>query len=136
MDSLVDKTTKFVSDGIGILITRHPIRTSIGALLGVILIITNHVVGNIFPPKINPFYGLSEWHFIFAGVFILHIPTLIQLIKYRPEFDEDIEAAFKTIEKAKQNGLPEEKVNQAYIGLCELVLEKSKRDEGLTKPNE
>ncbi len=123
MDFL-DKATKMLGDGIAVLITKHPLRTSLGALIGVVLIIINHVGGNIFEnPQKNPFNGINEWLFIFLGIFFTHIPTLIVIFKNEPEFDESIESAFKAIDRAKNEGMSEYQVNQAYKRLCELVLE-------------
>lgn len=123
---MLDKATKLLSDGIAVLITKHPMRTSIGALLGVVFIILNHVVGNILDDSSsNPFRGIDEWMFIFLGVFVTHIPTFVSLLKSEPEFDENIESAFKAIDKAKNEGMPKYQVNQAYRNLCELVLNNS-----------
>jgi hypothetical protein len=132
-----DKATKLISDLIDVFITRYPTRTAIGALLGIVFIIINHAVSNLIGDITNnPLYDLDEWYFVFAGIFILHIPTLFQLIKNRPEFDEDIEKAFKAIEKAKINGMPQHQVNQAYKELCELVLKKSDPDSGSYEQDE
>ena len=52
----------------------------------------------------------------------MHIKTIWSLAKDKPEFDEDIEAAFKAIEKAKSGGMSQARVNQAYMALCERVV--------------
>jgi hypothetical protein len=127
----IDKATKFLGDCIGILITQHPLRTSIGAVLGVVLLFIDHVFGNLLDdPTKNPFHGIDQWLFIFVGVFITHIPTFISLMSIQPEFDENIEYAFKAIDKAKTEGMPVCQVNQAYKNLCELILENSSPKSG------
>ena len=117
-----DKYSKLVSDSIGLLVTKHPLRTSIGVLLGIVISTVNNIVTNLYG-SVNPLHNISDVKFIFLGIFITHLPILISLFKSKPEFDENIETAFKAIEKAKINGMPKCQINTAYRNLCKIILE-------------
>ncbi|MCP4652594.1 MAG: hypothetical protein GY858_04340 [Candidatus Omnitrophica bacterium] len=116
-----DKLTKFFNACIGLLITKYPTRTSIGFLLGVIIMGMSDFIESLF--KLPILHFLDKWVLILLGVFIAHIRTFIAVIFNKEEFDEDIENAFKAIERAGKKGMPVYQRNLAYKRLCEVVLE-------------
>jgi hypothetical protein len=118
---IYDKLTRFFNACIGLLITKYPTRTSIGFLLGVIIMGVSHFVDKLYKIKIIDFF--DNWTLLLFGVFVAHIRTFFSTVLGREEFDEGIETAFKAIERAGKKGMPVYQRNLAYKRLCEVILD-------------
>ena len=104
-----------INKAIDILFLSHPIRTSLGVLLGSGLFIMIRIL-EFSSPIIN------IWEFIILGILILHFRTIMHLIKKSCPFDEEIEKAFEIIKHAKKEGLPSWQIKQLYLKVCEKAL--------------
>lgn len=121
-----NKFTLVLSKGIHIIITEYPLRTSMGIILGAIFA----TVFSLFKPSLSnisfiDINSLKEWNFVAFGLLIIHLPTLYEKLSNKPEFDENIEKAFRVIKKAEEHGVEEEKIQLMYQRLCEKVLDVS-----------
>lgn len=108
------------------LFLNHPLRTSLGALIGIGLrtgvILLDKVISKLEWLNLQ---GLSDWHYIIIGVLFMHIPTIISVIHAKPEFGENIETAFKIIRMLHEQGVEKERIDEMYILVCELYLKQN-----------
>jgi hypothetical protein len=119
--NIYDKLTKFFNVCIGLLITKYPTRTSLGFLLGAVMMGMSNLIEKMFAIKVAFF--IDKWSFLLFGIFIAHIRTFFTAVLNKEEFDEDIENAFKAIERAGKKGMPIYQRNLAYKRLCEVILD-------------
>jgi hypothetical protein len=106
------------------LILVHPLRTTLGLILGAFLEVTTKV----FKPAVTQltWIDLTEitiWHCFIVGIVLLHIPTYIWLAVRPAQFDEATEKALRLISKAKRGGAPADEVGQMYLDLCQRVID-------------
>jgi len=122
MDLLSDRITRFLSDCIALLLTKHPLRTSLGALTGIAIIVVDKVAVNLLKASSDPLSAVSQWQVVLFGVFLLHLPTLFRLLGRSSEFPEDVELAFAALQRAKEQGISRTQLNVAYRKVCETIL--------------
>jgi hypothetical protein len=107
---------------LNIIVLKQPMRTWCGGLLGMALVVINNIVSfMIYPDKSRQFYD-DDWQLVILGVFALHLPTAWKLMVGKPQFDEDVEAALAILEKAREGGLAQARLNTAYHELCKKVI--------------
>ena len=121
------------------ILLKQPSRGVAGGLVGILLVILNSVIGyiiligrgrevyvsdDIIIPTV-PLYR-PEWHLLALGVIVVYFPTIYKVAVRSPEFDEDVEAAFRAIERAK---MPDAAKARAYQKLCETVITRISRKE-------
>ncbi|BBL29672.1 hypothetical protein PAFU01_11200 [Pantoea ananatis] len=98
----MDKLTSRAFLGLDILTTKYEIRTSLGAIVGIILV----AICNIFEKNIEENFGFN-FSFIgytgtfFLGILFLHIPTYINSFRGKA-IDEDYESILRTIDSANE----------------------------------
>lgn len=124
MNKFADKLTQLSRQSLDILLIKYKVRTSLGVLTGLFL----HVLQQAFKPTLHSFkkidlLSLKIWHFIIAGIFILHIPTIINAFSKKSLFDENIETLFATAKIAiKEGNLSIVQKRMIYISICNQVL--------------
>ena len=96
----MDKLTSYAFLGFDILTTKYEIRTSLGAIAGIIFVglckLFEVQIVSVFGAEL-PFLGYVA--VFFFGVFILHMPTYINSFKGRA-VDEEYEGLLRSIDSA------------------------------------
>lgn len=98
----MDKLTSSAFLGLDILTTKYEIRTSLGAIVGIILV----GICKFFEIQLVSLLGfdfpfLGYVGVFFVGVLILHIPTYINSFRGRA-IDEDYESILQSIDATKE----------------------------------
>jgi hypothetical protein len=108
-----------------IFLLRHPSKVWAGALVGVALDVIHNILSVIILGREGgKLYPGPEWHLIVFGIFVVCLPAIYQITKSSPEFDEDTETAFRTIERARRDGMSDAHAKLMYRRLCEKAVER------------
>lgn len=108
-----------------ILFIQSPIATSMGVMCGFFI----EVIVNAFKPlwdnsKIISFASINIYSYVFSGIFICNLVSLIFSLSRRKKLAPEIEDAFALIQLTKKQGkLPEYQIRLMYTNLAERVLE-------------
>lgn len=101
MSEFMDKGTKLVVRAIDVLFLSHPVRTSLGFLLGLVLDGVRMVVQPIlWAPEAVDLSVLSWWHPVALGILIMHLPSAIEFIRRSSIGLEAVDTAIKIIEES------------------------------------
>ncbi len=121
MNERADKTSRFVSAAIELLLISYPTRTSLGVVLGLVL---DFFFQLLYPLILQVEYldpeRISRWQFIPLGILIAHLPTIFGFFLASSHFPEVVENAIRMIETSN---LSREEKRQQYRALIEKVLE-------------
>lgn len=119
----MDKLTALLYRAIDILLLRHAVRTVLGALLGG-AVYSGLSIYYIFSVGKNPLQSVeNSWiYFILIGMLTMFIPVTIGLLSQVSELDENIDLAFKTLQKAEKQGVSKAKIQRLRIEICETAL--------------
>lgn len=120
-----EEVTSFAKQMLNIIILKHPSRTWVGGLVGLGICVLHQVSSTVVLGRDKGvLYSGPEWHLFTLGFLIVYIPAIYQHIKSSPEFDEDIETAFKAIERASKGGMSRANTHAQYMRLIEKVIER------------
>jgi hypothetical protein len=118
----LDKITLFLNRAIDILFLKHPLRTSIGMLIGLFIdglaIVFKPIIYEIDWINIE---NIKIYHYLSAGILIVHFPTLISYIFSKPTIDESVSESIKLI---KTSGFSKTEQKLYYRKLIEKVLQR------------
>lgn len=117
----IDFFTKFASRSLEIILTKYPTRTTLGVIVGGAL----YSFARIFQSFLNEstaidFLSISIWSWMFIGLFLTHIPTLIHSFGQKLVGNEPIDT---TIELIKQGNFTEPERRRHYRALITKVME-------------
>jgi hypothetical protein len=120
MNEQINKITYWLSRALDVLFLYNPQRTSLGIILGCVLLFLTI----LFKPILNritflDFSNAPRWGWILLGVLIIHIPSLKSFIVKKPIGGETIDAALELIKKAPINA--EEKRQQYRILITKVL---------------
>ena len=124
MGGTTDKFTHIINTAISFIFIKHPTRTSLGIVVGIIL----HTFTKIFSPVLGQLSiinlsMINPWEIMVVGVFLLHIKTIYELLRNKTSLSENEEKAFDLIRIAKQEGkITDLEAKNLYLNLCERVL--------------
>ncbi len=125
MDNQPDRVTRFIVAASNIVFIGYPLRTSLGVLVGLAF----SALAKLFSPLLSnlspviDFSKISEWEYIVLGVVLLHLRTIrFYLFQKGSMLGENEEKAFALIRRAKANHVPQRRIQQMYLELCEKVL--------------
>jgi len=96
-----DTATRFLNRAFDLMFTKYPTRTSIGVFVGVTLDGIAAVLVPVMSVAMAAAIGhVKLWHYVALGVVLLHVPTLVHLVRHRADLDEQCEHAIAVIERA------------------------------------
>jgi hypothetical protein len=95
-----DRTSAITYRALDLLFLRHPMRTSLGVIIGLVIVL----FVDVFSPWLATLryidvYRANPVLWVAFGVFIMHIPTIIYMFR-GARGNEDIEEALKLIREA------------------------------------
>jgi hypothetical protein len=119
---------------LNLLLMKDPRRLGHGVLLGCAVVFVHQALSTITLGRGKGLlYEGSELHLWLLGIFWVNVPAIIKTIRSTPEFDEDIEAAFRMIKHAEDSGVSRIQVRLMYRNLCETVIERiASQHKGIT----
>lgn len=117
----LDNPTKYLYRALDLLLLKHPIRTSLGCIIGYFLfqfgISLKEPYASYIPIDLKEMGVLA---FISGGVIATHFRVLYGfLFGEKQVLDESLEQALALIREAKENGLPEVHQKKLYQDLIE-----------------
>jgi hypothetical protein len=126
MHKYADITTRLINNAFNIIFIGHPVRTSLGVLVGLCLYTSVNALNSGIQKDFEIIFDIakiSSWQFIILGVTILHIPTIFYYMSKKGNMlSENEEKALELIRQARSEGVPEKYIANLYIKLCEKVL--------------
>lgn len=135
--SLFDHLSRKASSAINMLLVGYPVRTALGVIVG----LAAHTLFQIFSPLLNRwpsvvnFSNITAIQFVFLGLLILHIPTIIlHISKKASVLGETEEKVFAIIRKAEEEGMTKTDGKKLRLQFCSkyldsVVLKQSTREE-------
>src|SRR5687767_3420064 len=105
METRFDKSSQLINTSVNFIFIKHPTRTSLGIVLGIVI----NILTKLFSPILNRQSAINlstiePWEFIIFGVFLLHLRTFYELITKKISLSENEEKAFELIRTAKARG--------------------------------
>ena len=123
---LSNRISDRISRALDTILLTHPVRTSLGVLLGLAF----SIMVKIFEPSLEEITwidlkNVSIYEYLVLGIVITHISTLRLLFSTRTYLlDENIEKVFNIIKEAKKENIPDLQIGKLYLKVCEIVLKK------------
>ena len=107
-----------------LLVITSPIRTSLGALTGIVL----YFLAKLYSPALRQaqyidLASIDVWMCISIGVFVLHISTILRYIFSIQRFPPEIEAAFNALQELRLQHAPELEINTLCRKICDKILQ-------------
>ena len=133
----IDKGTDIISVALNLLLTRHPERTALGAVVGYVLFELTKTAKTIFNTYILP-YGIDitqmSWlGYVLIGIVIFHSHTIYKLVFFgHSPLTEEVDQIFAAIDRVKDELHPIQR-QELYLQACERVLEKVVLDQKTEK---
>jgi len=126
----MDQLTRILNIFTKNILISHPLRTSLGGVLGGVIYVLIDVLSPLLIGKFSSyvdFTRFSIWHCILLGIFVLHIRTLYKLL-FKPsstELDENISQALSLIEQTqKDKTISKRRREDLYMEVIRKVLER------------
>ena len=118
----MNRLTRYISLALDILFLKQPTRTSVGLILG----LSSRTLFKFLSIWIIAFQailsiGVSIWEFGLLGIFIVHIPTLIDVLSGKYLLTENEEKALAMIKEMKISDYDKQAL---YLDLVKKTLEK------------
>lgn len=101
MNDTKNTWTDVTNRALDLLFTKHPVRTSIGVVLGLVFAF----LVELFMPALKTvtfanFAGVPKWGWIPVGILVAHVPTVLAFVMTKPISNETIEEIVTLIEQA------------------------------------
>lgn len=123
-NSSSDVLSDTVNRSINFLLVNHPTRTSLGAVLGLVL----EFLSKVFSPILNRISTINlsiinPWEYVIVGIFLMHLKTFYEAFTKKTYLSENEERAFEAIRiGVKEGKITEWEAKNMYLKLCEKVL--------------
>lgn len=130
----LDQWTRTADRALGILFLKDPVRTSLGLVLGGAL----SSLSLLFEPALQvsalvDVAAMSWWSWLPLGILIMHIPTILQLLKKPSVGSHSIDTLFELIDRGDFSAVER---RQMYRRLIERFVELAAADHTLQKEEE
>lgn len=119
MTEKADLFSKLISQGLDVLFAKYPTRTGLGVILGGAL----SFIAKLFSPilqkvEIIDFNNTAWWGWIFIGLIIMHIPTILSIFNQNSVGNDTVDQALELIERGDFSKVER---RQLYRNLIEKV---------------
>jgi hypothetical protein len=124
-EALMDAMTVF-QRALDCLSLKHPQRTALGVLLGVVLHGVSAFLNGTGALPQRAADALALYHFLAVGATVMHLPTIWANLHHTAEIDESIYEAFRAIEELRRRkGVTAVQAGAMYRDVVQHVLERT-----------
>lgn len=122
MSDKVDILTKLLNQALDVLFAKYPTRTGLGVILGGVF----WFLTKLFSPLLRDFTAIdinnnSLWGWLFVGMVIMHMPTIISAFRQNSIGNEEIDQALELINRGNFTNIER---RQLFRNLIEKVCNK------------